>query len=65
MQDGFAHDLHAFLSREAEFSCIYVQLFKLRANYHKNVLEIIETNMPNLESTICKRNSKKEIVQKS
>ena len=45
-------DLQNFLGRECEFSCIYLQLFKLRANYHKNVVDIIEQNMPRLENII-------------
>lgn len=57
-KDAYTSDVFSLLSREPEFSHLYVQYFKLQADYHRKALEILEANVPKLENVIVNSSQK-------
>ncbi|KAI1293852.1 Rho GTPase-activating protein 44 [Halotydeus destructor] len=51
-KDAYAAEVFSLLSREPEFSILYLEYFKLQQEYHKRMLTILESSVPKLEDII-------------
>lgn len=55
-QDSFVAELYSLLSREPEFSQIFLDYYLLQAEHHRNMLTLLEDWLPQIQSTLSKLN---------